>query len=734
MEIKNPLKMNDWNIKELFKFILFLQVILWIISGLYLIGINIPLLRPLIGLTCILFVNGILMLRIFRIHKIGNIETVLYSVGLSIALLMFLGVIVNIFYPIIGVSHPLSVIPLMITQTILTIFLCVLTYLKDKNYNEYTPYINIDGMMLSILFLSLIPFLAIFGAYTLNYYNNNIFALLMVILVGTLPILIAFDKIPKKLYPLALFISSLSLLYSYSLISSYITGWDINYEYYFTNLVVNNSYWDVWIPDRLNAMLSLVMMVPILFNVTGMSVAGIFKLVYPLIFALTPVGLYKIFKDQTNSKIGFLSSFLFISIYMFFLDMPWLARQEIAELFLVLLVMLMVERGINSNNKLLLSVIFIISLIVSHYSLDYIYFSLLLGVIVIVSIRNSFELNKHPFLSSLTVKIPGIHSFLQEKNENQGLVLKYYIIQLTLIFFVTLIYYKFVSSSELFNLTSLTLKSVFSNMFTYLIDPNTIQATHIVNSSKSFLRIIALCLQIVIQFFIGIGILLLLFKRTNVKFKDDFSIFSFLSLVLLISLLVVPFLASSLNTDRFYQIALIFLSPFFVVGGIGFFRILNKIFRYKWTKKQIYNFSVKIISIFLVISLFFNSGFVYEVLGDKSSSMALSNTLDGPKLDEMEYTNAKWLNEMRSPKQMVYSDQYRHIMLMSFNTTNYDKILGTNLTMEKGSYLYLGTFNINNGKLSICTGLNPNANYFDYKNVLNGKSKIYDDKGSQTFQ
>ena len=76
--------MNDWEIKRFLKFVIFLQVLLWLSIGLELIGLNTNLLRPILALIFILLINGVLILRILRIHRIGSIKTLLYSVGLSL--------------------------------------------------------------------------------------------------------------------------------------------------------------------------------------------------------------------------------------------------------------------------------------------------------------------------------------------------------------------------------------------------------------------------------------------------------------------------------------------------------------------------------------------------------------------------------------------------------------------------------------------------------------------------
>ena len=73
------------------------------------------------------------------------------------------------------------------------------------------------------------------------------------------------------------------------------------------------------------------------FKVFRKDFPDIFKVIYPILFSFVVLGLYSVFKKQTTNKIAFMSCFLFISVFMFFLEMPYLARQEIGELFVVLM-------------------------------------------------------------------------------------------------------------------------------------------------------------------------------------------------------------------------------------------------------------------------------------------------------------------------------------------------------------------------------------------------------------
>jgi len=727
MKVINPFQMNNWDISYLFIFILIIQTLLWIIIFFNLNGNHIPIISEILASISLFYINGVLILRILRIHNLGNIENFLYSVGLSIAVTMFLGMAIDLIYPLFRITTPISTLPLIITFTVFTTFLCFLSHARDKTFKNHS-YIDFTGMINPILFLSLIPFLAIFGTYLMNNYGNNSILMIMYFLIALIPIMVAFDKfIPKRLYPLTVFLLSIALLFSSSLISNYINGWDINMEYYFSNGVVTNSYWNTATPEILNSMLSIVIVEPIFSKISGLNVVDIFKVIYPILFSFVVLGLYSIFKKQTTNKIAFMSCFLFISVFMFFLEMPYLARQEIGELFFVLMIMVMVEKNLTRRHLSILTVFFIPALLVSHYSLDYIYMFLLVCSYLIILIRNLNLTNKFTILGKLQ-----IIKFFFYKEDSQDDALKLdYRLQLLLIFGLTLIYYNLFSSAAPFDLTVFTLNNVMSTAYTYLFNPNSLVAVGIVTSEKSFLRSIALDLHLIIELMIGIGILFLLYRRTNMKFNENFSLFSVMSFLMLGLVLVVPFLAGALNPERFYQIALIFLSVFFVVGWIGFFRIINRIFKFKWKMKSIYTNSLKLIAIFLAISLIFNSGVVYELFHDKPTSMSLHSTMDGPKFNNIELTGAEWLNDHKLDI-IVYSDVYRSLLLNGYFINTHTSIEnGTQLIQP--SYIFLGTYNIENNQIAIpAKGSSPVA-YLDDRNYTNFDNKSYDNGGSQVY-
>ncbi|MDI6645194.1 MAG: DUF2206 domain-containing protein [Methanobacteriaceae archaeon] len=690
-----------------------------------LIGLNLPILRELISTVYLIFVPGILIVMILKLNNLDTIETILLSIGLSITSIMFLGFLINFIYPLVGIIKPISFLPLLITITIFTLILWFYNLIRDNDL----PNVNLTKYMLSplSLFLCLFPFLAVFGTYMVNYYSDNLLLLALILIISLIVVLSAFKIIPKRFYPLIIFTIALSLLYHNSLISNYLNGWDIHLEYYLSNLVLNNSYWDSGIHIHYNAMLSIVILAPIMSIITGLEVTWIFKIIYPFIFAMVPLGLYKIVKSQTNEEIAFLSCFFFISLFTFYTEMVSLARQQIAELFLILILIILINRSINAFKKSIIFILFAFSIIVSHYSLSYIFMFYLAIAWFFLFITNKSTLKKiNP--------IP-VNSQLSPKQ----------MINLDFVFlFVTfgLTWYIFVSSSYTFTAFADICKSIFNNFLTDFFNGQGL--TIIKSTMPSFTHIISKYIHLISQLFILVGFVGLMLRINRMNFNREFFPFALVSLIILFSSVAVPFFASALNTSRIYHISLIFLSPFCIIGGIIILKNIKqfKLFKIKkaikiksfqdikalnsklygithdsleisWDDKKTSRY-LQIISIFVVIFFLFNSGFIYEIMNDHPTSYAISqNNLRSSnyvqdrgqfyiclnKFMQDEYGTG-WLNEKTElgPNNRIYADRISQQLLMDYGIGDVqgsfvDLNESTIKDIAPESYIFLGYAN-----------------------------------------
>ena len=708
--------MNDWAIGKFLRVVLAIQLAMLGVIGLDTIGLEIPIIRQFISFTYLTFIPGILILRVLKLHKLGNIETVLYSVGLSIAFLMFTGLYLNTVYPLFGISRPISLVPLTITISITMLVLCVLSYVRDKDFSD-SRYIDIKNIFSPpTLFLCLLPFLAIFGTYRMNFYHDNILIIALIIVIALVALSIGFDKFPTELYPLAVFIIAVSLLFHQSLISMYISGYDIQYEYYLCNLVEMNSIWDSTIPRTCNAMLSIVMLAPIYSIILNMEITWVFKIVYPLLFSLVPLGLYRVFKKQTNDKIAFLSCFFFMSIFTFYGEMPTLARQEIAELFFVLLILLMIDKNMDYMKRMGLFIIFAFSLAVSHYGLSYIF------MFSIIAVCSMFFLNR----------------WYKNQDNMTKIIITYRFVALYITFAIA--WYIYVSNSSAFNAIVDISDHIISSIFTEFLNPEVAEGWYLLlaEPQHGLLHEINRIINYLNQIFITIGCVVLL-KPKGAKFERDYATFSMVNLSILFASIAVPFFASSLNMVRVYQITLIFLAPFCVIGGIIALKSMSKIVRVHWINKNARTL-LKILSIYFAIFFLYETGLVFYVAEERSTSIAIGNTIDSLCFNDQEVLGVTWLlNGVKDSDSYIYADEPRWLLLCSRLGWVDQHIMFTpdNINwMPEDSYIYLGTRNVaeHNVTLTDLREVTVIREYIDPEYIVDDRSKNYANGGCEIYK
>ncbi|KUG19751.1 MAG: DUF2206 domain-containing protein [Methanomicrobiaceae archaeon] len=710
MQIRNPVTLNDWDIGRLFIVVLGFQLGVPIFSLLHTRGFMIPVLLPALGFVYLSFIPGILMLRIFRIHRRSTPQTLLYAAGLSIGSMMFLGSAMNFLYPFAGIADPLSAPSLLITLNAVIWLLFIVGYVRDGKYAdpEFIEIRDLASKPAALLYI--IPILTVAGAYLVNGYQENLLLMFIIALIAVVATLIAFGRlVPRSLYPLAVLSISVSLLLHTSLISPYIWGYDIHLEYYLANLVLSQSYWNHTLPGNVNAMLSIVILAPMLTEISAVSLTAVFKVMYPLLFALVPLALYQAFKSMTSETVAFLGTFVFVSYFSFYTEMAALPRQAIAEIFLVLVILLMLDRELTRRAGFALYVIFGASMVVSHYGLTYIYMFILIAVWVMLALAGSTRV--HRFAERAAARFrhaaAGAPGFIRRLNAGEKTVTVWHII-----FFVLFanLWYANIAGGTSFETIVAILHNIGSNLFTEFLNPESVEGLDILLSTPSTpLHEIAKYLHLITLVFIVAGFIGLVFDPRYEKIRGEFFAFALVALLLAIAGIAVPYVASSLNTSRLYQITLIFLSLFCAVGGLAIFRAATPAFL-KPAAGDLPTTGTKAVAVILAAVLLFNSGWVYECARDNPLSIALSqesimnhqdevgkNLFYGLYVPEYDVRSAAWLSATRDPDLMIYADRTRKDnVLNSYGSIDRQPPLLTNssLWVAPGAYVYLGCFNV----------------------------------------
>ncbi len=736
--MNNPFQMNDWEIRKFLVFVLSIQLAMWGTIGLDAINLQIPIIRQIIGFIYLTFIPGIIILRILRLHNLGNIETLLYAVGLSLSTIMLTGFLMNMVYPFFGISKPISITPLMTTISAIVLILSILCYIIDKNFSNQN-FIDVKEFLSPpALFLSLIPFLAVFGTYSINYYGNNFLSLLLLIIIAAIPILIGFDKfITKKYYPLAIIVIALSLLYHTSLISIFLVEWgDISFEYWSAKIALMDSIWDPTIASNVNGMISITMLAPIFSNIFALNLTWIFKIIYPILFSLVPLGLYQIIQKQTDSKVAFISVFFFMSMFTFFTTMLGLARQQIAELFFILSILLFIDQSMNRVKRSSLLILFGSSLVVSHYALSYLYIFSLNSTWLIIFIKII------PKLQKLVKKISQdksiiVHNFIDAKSET----LSTSFVMLSIIFALT--WYLYVSNSSIFKSIIYIGNHIADSIFIDFLNPKATQGLDIIlaPSGTGLIGYFNKVIHLTTQFFIAIGLSFSLLKGKDRNFHLAYLAFSIPFFGFAISGLIVPYFAGALNTTRLYGITLLILAPFCVIGGEIVSKTVCKVAEVPLNHKNTKQIS-KIISIFFAVYFLFNSGLIYEFAGYSTTASLNPSTSNITLFDPQEVKAALWLSNNIDSTKRIYADSL-NAYLIQMELGSFNQLQAINeekYQIPDNPYFFVGKRNIN-GKIWLSNPNNPRMRFksttYNNSTLFNTvlfMNEIYNNEGTIVFQ
>jgi len=562
--------------------------------------LDVPIARQVVVFAYLTFAPGIVIVRLLGLDELETLEKILFYVGFSIAFLMFAGLLVNDVLPPFGISEPLSLVPLMAISDGFILLGTALTPSRNQNPRKQ-DFLN-RRLIPTMLLLMVLPILSIVGTQYVNFFGNNLVLLFMLVVISLLFVIgiLSQKLLPQRLYFLAVLMIGISLLFHYSLISTYITGNDIHQEYYILGITEKAAHWSSSIPyfwdetyGRLNSMLSITILPTFYSNLSNMDSTAIFKIIFPIIFAFVPLGLYQIWQRFLGKKYAFISAFMFMAQFTFYGEMPQLARQMVGELFFVLLILVILNEKIKPLAKASAFMIFGFALITSHYALAEIFLFFVCGTLI------AFFVTK------------------RRSNNITVTVVAFFCIAMFL-------WYVYTSNSSVFT-SFVTFGNNLYNQLNEFLNPSSRGETVLrglgLEASPSILNTISRIFAYITEALIVVGfvgfVARLRTKRTKVHVQKEYMVLTLLAVSLLVALILVPGLANTLNIERFYHILLFFLAPLCVIGADTVVSAITK------AKVEL---KVSILLLVVLVPYFlFQTGFVYEVAKTESYSVPLSS-------------------------------------------------------------------------------------------------------------
>jgi uncharacterized membrane protein len=705
------LQPNDWNIRQFLVVAIILQASALALDGLSFTGFDIWLLRAVINFISIALLPGLLILRIFSLHYLGKGRTMLLALTLSIGITMFEGLILNLAGPYIGIQHPIAFGPvIIITQTVSAILL-LLSYFSDKSFVVLTHDHEDRRMpcLPQILCLCLFPLMAILGPIVLNGYGNNIVQCLF---LASLALFVLFSPkwLPERLLPYSVLAVSLSLLLHTVLISNYVWGADINSEIYLSQLVISQGHWNASITADANASLSTAMIGPIISIALKIPLFWVYKFFYPVMFALVPLGLFDVYSKLRNNLMAYFGALYFTITYFYYTVLPAIPREEIADLFFVCLLIILLLKGVSLQKRAALAVFCMASLIVAHYGTAYILmFILILSLMVsLICFRNETHV---------------------VQSGQKYMLVKTFSVILFIVLAVT--WFMYVSSAAIFDIGVKMASSVVASL-TETMRPGVSQPLSMIGASVPIITSIETYLFLVSQVFIAVGILKAILNRS--LRNDEFTLLSFAAFTMAGVSLILPYVASALNSSRLFHITLFFLGLFFVDGFMYIVGIIQKPWKRLILKiSQDSDLGNLIISCFLMIFLLFNSALLSQIFNEEQlGRFAIDSRTDFYRFNTLEMTSAAWLKGYFSDKYVIRADIYKDTLLSGI-LNNCAEIKMEEPSQFHDAYIFLGSNNINQGTLMVRKSWQSIGYVFQDEVIKGHILSIYDNGGSRVL-
>ena len=278
-----------------------------IVNLLIIFNLNYFYIRAILAFVFIITIPGLLIMLCLKIRNINFWEYLVYTIGLSVAFIMFAGLAVNWILPFLNITNkPISLWPILICFDTILLALWIIAHKRNEDnahilifpFQEYEVPKKLKSLFSKtsqtqnnkgqssksssmklneisstyqnrqltlpkkfrfipkfpnlswldrIFFIVPIffPFMAVVGAFLLNNHGTNIVTMIMLasIAVYVLLLVIFREKLNENVYPWALWMIGLSLLLSFSMRSWYVSGVDTNLEFSIFPMTQDKGIW-----------------------------------------------------------------------------------------------------------------------------------------------------------------------------------------------------------------------------------------------------------------------------------------------------------------------------------------------------------------------------------------------------------------------------------------------------------------------------------------------------------
>ena len=704
-------------------------------------------------------VPGLLALTALRLRTSSSVEYFLYAMGTSLAFLILGGLVINDALPVLGVTAPLSIVPLVGAFWIGMSILGGIVLWRCRSQRFHITTRRPDSVQFIMVLVSfLLLLMSIGGANILN--NHGSGAVSITMLFGIAVYIIVTVLLRKHFttsgYAISIFTLSLSLLFMYSLRSWHILGWDIHQEFAVFQATYRNHRWRMsYFPHQpYNSCLSITILPTIVQLFTHLSGEYVFKLADQLIFAVVPVAVFGIARRYMEQSLAFLAALAFSSQTWFYEQMPALIRQEVAFVSFVLLILVIFDKVISKRVSVALFYTFTAALVLSHYSTAYVWVILLLlgygasqiARLVYPSFRGEhggFTLRRFGvsllilllWQGGVTHTVNTAANFATGSVGDLGQAMSAKAIQNGV---------KIAFSGSPFESTNGNLRVVYDLAVKGLgpgsndlypassyrgfvlaaVDDRKYLSSHVPGLVASGVRLLEVAGKATLTnifTLVGTYVIFARLRRRRPIADLDYGILCLASCALIVAFLIVPYFQVQYGLTRLYLQTFVPLSVAAVIGMWSVFRHMGQV-RYLAA------------SFLVALSLVFLTGAMDHVIGGpmRLTTIQPNGNFDTFYVYDQEVASAKWLAQNRNVTDPVYADCIASLRLQSYaNITANPDVFPSCITRD--GYVYLDLANVKRGHAfysynnTTIAAKEPTAFLNAQKDIIysNGDSTIY---------
>jgi uncharacterized membrane protein len=319
----------------------------------------------------LLIAPGSILLQALRVPSRVVRSFPVYVPCASIIVLFGSGLAVDLLGPLLGVAEPLRAGPLLAGFEIICAGLLVACASAPP---DVTIEWRAPRRPVRVASPLILPLAAAAGAIWLDNGRSDALAVgTVAAIVVALSLSAALSaRLDKALLEMVLYASGVAMVWASSLRGDPLYGFDIATEYQRLQHTVATGIW--YTPhqnDAYGAMLSVTVLPAELHALSGVPALLIFKVVYPMIYALFPVAIFGLARKILARPWAFIAAAFTIGQYAF-TEMAGFARQEIALVLFAALLAAMLDNRIPRWPQVRLVALLGVALALSHYSTTYV--------------------------------------------------------------------------------------------------------------------------------------------------------------------------------------------------------------------------------------------------------------------------------------------------------------------------------------------------------------------------